>query len=42
LSELRKGNVKVVGKKGELQDLDGKKGKGTSNTGALSGGAFKL
>ncbi|EXJ58848.1 hypothetical protein A1O7_06278 [Cladophialophora yegresii CBS 114405] len=42
LSELRKGNVKVVGKKGELQDLNGKKGKGAASTGAVGGGAYKL
>ncbi|OAP60763.1 hypothetical protein AYL99_05765 [Fonsecaea erecta] len=43
LSELRKGNVKVVGKKGELQDLGGKKGnKGGVPAGALAGGALKL
>ena len=42
LAELRKGNVKVVGKKGELEDLDGKKGKGSSDAGTLAGGAFKL
>ena len=42
LSELRKGNVKVVGRKGELQDLGGKKGSGGSNAGALAGGALKL
>ncbi|KIW31968.1 uncharacterized protein PV07_03554 [Cladophialophora immunda] len=43
LSELRKGNVKVVGKKGELQDLGGKKGnKGGLPGGLLAGGALKL
>ncbi|KIX94380.1 uncharacterized protein Z520_09766 [Fonsecaea multimorphosa CBS 102226] len=44
LSELRKGNVKVVGKKGELQDLGGKKGSrgGIPAGGALAGGALKL
>ncbi|EXJ68250.1 uncharacterized protein A1O5_08865 [Cladophialophora psammophila CBS 110553] len=43
LSELRKGGVKVVGKKGELQDLSGKKGnKGGVSVGALAGGALKL
>ncbi|ETI22181.1 hypothetical protein G647_06254 [Cladophialophora carrionii CBS 160.54] len=42
LSELRKGNVKVVGKKGELQDLDGKKGKGATSAGVVGGGAYKL
>lgn len=40
LSELRKGNVKVLDKKGALQDLDSKKGRGYGN--ALAGGALKL
>ncbi|KIX04676.1 uncharacterized protein Z518_05546 [Rhinocladiella mackenziei CBS 650.93] len=46
LSELRKGNVKVVGKKGELRDIDGKTGKkrnGESSIHASSGaGSWKL
>ena len=42
LSELRKGNVKVIGKKGDLHELDGKKGRSVSNTAVLGGGAFKL
>ncbi|OAL37001.1 hypothetical protein AYO20_03770 [Fonsecaea nubica] len=44
LSELRKGNVKVVGKKGELQDLGRKKGAegGVAAGGTLAGGALKL
>ena len=42
LSELQKGNVKVVSKKGDLQDLGGKKGRGTAQAGDLAGGALKL
>ncbi|KAH0844736.1 hypothetical protein AYO21_01944 [Fonsecaea monophora] len=44
LTELRKGNVKVVGKKGELQDLGRKKGAkgGVAAGGTLAGGALKL
>jgi U3 small nucleolar RNA-associated protein MPP10 len=42
LSELRKGNVKVVGKKGELQALDGKKDKRAASAGVVAGGAYKL
>ncbi|KIW67429.1 hypothetical protein PV04_06686 [Phialophora macrospora] len=42
LSDLRKGNVKVVGKKGELQDLDGKKDKRPASAGVVAGGAYKL
>jgi U3 small nucleolar RNA-associated protein MPP10 len=42
LSELRKGNVKVVGKKGDLQGLDGKKVGGRAEAGVLAGGSLKL
>lgn len=43
LSELRKGNVKVISKKGDLQDLPGKKKKQKgSATATLSGSSLKL
>lgn len=44
LTELRKGNVKVIDKKGELQDLGGKKGRKADRAAGVdaSGGAFKL
>ncbi|KAJ9639301.1 U3 snoRNP protein [Knufia peltigerae] len=49
LSDLRKGNVKVVDKKGQLQDIVGKKGKRASRdvaggraAGTASAGSFKL
>ncbi|EXJ82068.1 hypothetical protein A1O1_08137 [Capronia coronata CBS 617.96] len=44
LTELRKGNVKVIDKKGELQDLGGKKRKQADRVNALEsgGGALKL
>lgn len=47
LTQLRKGNVKVIGKKGELQDLGGKKKRNNGAMGrdtdvAVSGGAGNL
>ncbi|EXJ77423.1 hypothetical protein A1O3_09649 [Capronia epimyces CBS 606.96] len=44
LTELRKGNVKVIDKKGELQDLGGKKSKRADRAAAVesSAGALKL
>ncbi|KAJ9607959.1 U3 snoRNP protein [Cladophialophora chaetospira] len=42
LSDLRKGNVKVIGKKGDLEDLGGKKGKKAANAAVAAGGAYKL
>lgn len=46
LTQLRKGNVKVIGKKGELQDLGGKKRKkgamGRDTDVAVNGGAGNL
>ena len=46
LTQLRKGNVKVIGKKGELQDLEGKKRKkganGRDTDVAINGGAGNL
>ncbi len=42
LSDLRKGNVKVIGKKGELEDLHGKKGKAAASAGVVAGGSYKL
>lgn len=44
ISDLRKGNVKVIGKKGELEDLPGgKKAKSANDErSAVAGGALKL
>jgi U3 small nucleolar RNA-associated protein MPP10 len=46
LTQLRKGNVKVIGKKGELQDLAGKKRRkntaGRDTDVAVNGGAGNL
>lgn len=45
LSDLQKGNVKVIDKKGELQDIGGKKGKkgrGANQTQPASAGVLKL
>lgn len=40
VGELKRGGVKVIGKKGELTDVDGKTAK--SKLAAITGGAFKL
>ncbi|KAF2100846.1 Mpp10 protein [Rhizodiscina lignyota] len=40
ISDLKKGSVKVIGKKGELRDVDGSKAK--RDLRAITGGAFKL
>lgn len=40
VGELKRGGVKVIGKKGELRDVDGKQPK--NKLAAITGGAFKL
>lgn len=40
VNDLKRGGVQVIGKKGELVDVDGKKSRGS--TGQASAGAFKL
>ncbi|KAL8711375.1 MAG: hypothetical protein Q9220_004272 [cf. Caloplaca sp. 1 TL-2023] len=42
VGELKKGGVRVIGRRGELVDVEGNAAKGATNTGGGGGGSFKL